>query len=187
MRKLNLTGTAFESGVVVVAPAGVSIHGKSQWKCECFCGNEFVALGSELRSGHTRSCGCYSRSGTFVTKHGHRSVTKGSNQPSPMYTLWINIKSRCFNPEHPHYADYGGRGITLCSQWTSSFETFLTDVVNAIGEKPPLVKSYKRYWSIDRINNSGNYEPENIRWANPHEQKTNQRPRRWRKRPEGVV
>jgi hypothetical protein len=186
MKRLNLTGQTLQSGVHVMSPAGVSIHGKSQWNCVCPCGKGFVALGSELRNNHTRSCGCYSRSGTFVTKHGHRSVTKGSNRQSPMYTLWINLRERCSNPEHPHYADYGGRGISYPQSW-DSFENFLADILQTIGERPSLVAGYKRYWSIDRIDNEGSYNPTNIRWANPHEQKTNQRKRRWRKKPEGVV
>jgi hypothetical protein len=181
MRKLNLTGTTLDSGVIVIAPAGISIHGKSQWKCECFCGNEFIALGSELRSGHTMSCGCYSRSGTFVTKHGHRSVTKGSNRQSPMYTLWINLRARCTSDP-----DYVERGISYPESW-DSFETFLQEIETAIGPKPPVVFGYERYWSIDRINNDGNYEIGNVRWANPTEQKLNQRPRRWWKKPVGVV
>lgn len=177
MRRLNLTNQTLESGVHVMSPAGVSIHGKSQWNCVCPCGKDFVALGSELRNNHTRSCGCYSRSGTFVTKHGHRSVTKGSNRQSPMYTLWMNMKARCINDP-----DYAGRGITFTPKW-SDFKTFLHDIETSIGPKPPAVKGYERYWSIDRIENDGNYEIGNVRWANPTEQKLNQRPRRWWKRP----
>jgi len=186
MRKLNLAGQTLQSGVIVLAPAGVSIHGKSQWKCKCFCDKEFIALGSELRSGHTMSCGCYSRSGTFVTKHGHRSITKGSNQQSPMYTLWINLRDRCSNPQHPRFEDYGGRGIFYPESW-NSFETFLQEVEIAIGPKPPLVFGYERFWSIDRINNDQSYAVDNIRWASPITQNNNRRQRRWHKRPEGLV
>lgn len=182
MRRLNLVGTAFDSGVTVVAPAGISIHGKSLWKCTCVCGKEFIALGSELRSGHTMSCGCYSRSGTFVTKHGHRSITKGSNEQSPMYTLWINLRERCSNPNHPRFEDYGGRGITYPSLW-DDFKTFRKDIEISIGPKPPLAEGYERYWSIDRINNDKSYAVDNIRWANPVTQNNNRRKRRWWKRP----
>jgi hypothetical protein len=182
MKRMNLTGQTLQSGVHVVSPAGVSIHGKSQWNCVCPCGKDFIALGSELRSNHTRSCGCYSRSGTFVTKHGHRSVTKGSNQQSPMYTLWMNLRERCSNPQHPHFQDYGGREISYPKSW-DSFESFLQDVELTIGPKPPTVKGDERYWSIDRINNDKSYAVDNIRWANPITQANNRRQRRWWKRP----
>jgi len=187
MKRLDLTGKILDSGVVVTSPAGTSIHGKSQWNCACFCGMPFVALGSELRSGHTKSCGCYSRSGTFTTVHGQRSMTKGSKQPSEIYTLWINIKARCLNENHPAYPDYGGRGITMHQCWENSFTTFFADISATIGPRPPLVEGYERYWSIDRINNDGNYEIGNVRWANPTQQKLNQRHRRWWKKPEGAV
>src|SRR5208337_1107938 len=178
MKRLSLTGQTLQSGVHVLSPAGVSIHGKSQWNCVCPCGKGFIALGSELRNNHTRSCGCYSRSGTFVTKHGHRSVTKGSNQQSPTYTLWMNLRERCSNPAHPHYGDYGGRGISYPKSW-NSFESFLQDVELTIGPKPPLAKGYERFWSIDRINNDKSYAVDNIRWANPITQANNRRQRRW--------
>src|ERR1039458_2200075 len=103
MRRLNLTNQTLESGVHVMSPAGVSIHGKSQWNCVCPCGKDFVALGSELRNNHTRSCGCYSRSGTFVTKHGHRSVTKGSNRQSPMRSEERRVGKECRSRWSPYH------------------------------------------------------------------------------------
>ncbi len=182
MRRLNLAGQTLKSGVIVTSSAGVSIHGKTQWNCVCPCGKGFIALGSELRNNHTRSCGCYSRSGTFVTKHGHRSVTKGSNKQSPMYTLWMNLRERCSNPTHPRFEDYGGRGISYPESW-DSFENFLQAIESSIGTIPPLVKGYERYWSIDRIENDKSYSVTNIRWANPITQNNNRRHRRWWKRP----
>jgi hypothetical protein len=182
MRRLDLAGKVLDSGVIVTSPAGTSIHGKSQWNCECFCGIKFVALGAELRNGHTKSCGCYSRSGTFVTVHGQRSVEKGSKRPSAIYTIWINIKARCARDP-----DYAGRGITVCPKWKDSFMAFFDDIASTIGPKPPLVEGYERYWSIDRIDNDGNYELGNVRWASPITQKHNQRPRRWWKKPVEAV
>lgn len=184
MRRLELTGQRFNE-CVVTGPSHVNTLGKSVWSCVCDCGQPFTALGSELRSGHTRSCGCYSRSGTFNITHGYRR--SGKNQ-HPLYTLWINIKERCGNPNHPHFEDYGGRGITICDEWKDSFETFVNYIISTIGEKPPKVEGYKRYWSLDRTDNNGYYKPGNIRWSDPTSQKLNQRPRRWHKRPvEGTV
>src|SRR5271166_3195158 len=97
----------------------------------------------------------------------------------PMYTLWVNIKARCLRDP-----DYAGRGITICSQWEGSFETFLADISSVLGEKPPVIEGYERYWSLDRINNNGNYDIGNVRWATPTQQKLNQRHRRWWKKPE---
>ena len=98
-----------------------------------------------------------------------------------MYTLWINLRARCTSDP-----DYMERGISYPESW-DSFETFLQEIETAIGPKPPVVFGYERYWSIDRINNDGNYEIGNVRWSNPTEQKLNQRPRRWWKKPVGVV
>lgn len=78
------------------------------------------------------------------------------------------MKMRCYNPENPKYPNYGGRGINVCDRWLNSFENFLEDM----GEKP------SEEYSIDRINNDGNYEPGNFRWATPVEQANNQRPKR---------
>ena len=82
-----------------------------------------------------------------------------------MYSIWINMRQRCLNPNNPRYGDYGGRGISISPRW-NSFETFLEDM----GERP----SNK---SLDRINVNGNYTPENCRWASPQEQIDNRRVR----------
>lgn len=106
-----------------------------------------------------------------------------------MYTLWINIKERCLNPNHPHFDDYGERGITVCQEWASSFKTFIEYILENLGEKPPVPENvdFERYWSIDRIDNNKGYEPENIKWSDPVTQKLNQRPRRYWKKPKEAV
>jgi hypothetical protein len=89
-------------------------------------------------------------------------ITHGSTN-SPEYHAWGGMRQRCLNPKNRRWKDYGGRGITICARW-ASFENFLSDM----GFKP-------KGTSLDRVNNDGNYEPSNCRWATPKEQRTNTR------------
>lgn len=92
---------------------------------------------------------------------------RGGISRHPLYHIWQAMKDRCLNPRNSRYRHYGGRGITVCPQWVNSFEQFLADV----GEKP------SPELSIDRIDNDGNYEPGNVRWATKSQQSANTRRR----------
>lgn len=134
-----------------------------RWVCQCECGNTNLVQRYNLVSGKTKSCGCWKR---------ERSTTHGMSD-TPIYGIWGRMIQRCYNPNLPHYARYGGRGIKVCEQW-HVFERFLRDV----GEPPPNPADWdgrKAYWSIDRIDVDGDYEPGNVRWATPSEQTKNQR------------
>lgn len=126
-------------------------------KFKCKCGNEFIAAISKVKIRHTKSCGCISAETKPNLKHGLANSSE--------YNTWNKIKGRCFNPKDEGFSDYGGRGITMCDEWKNSFEAFY----NYVGKKP------EGKYSMDRINNEGNYEPGNVRWATDIEQANNKR------------
>jgi hypothetical protein len=167
----DLTGRRFgRLEVISREPNYISKTGQEAvWKCRCDCGAFRTVRAGQLRGGHATSCGCLQkeRAAALHTRHGG-SRTK-------LYGVWTSMIGRCENPADRSYPDYGGRGITLCEEWRTSFEAF-RDWATAHGYEEP--KEGRSKISIDRINNDGNYCPENCRWATAKEQNQNQRPRK---------
>ena len=138
------------------------------WLCRCDCGNEITLTSGEFRRGRTQSCGCLGRELQIK-----RQTTHGQGRwqdRSPAYVSWLNMKSRCYNPNHRAFSYYGGRGIRVCKRWLNSFENFLADM----GDRPPGT-------TLDRYpDQDGDYEPSNCRWATKTEQQNNLRSNRSR-------
>lgn len=152
MKKVDITGSKF--GLLTALERKV-INKKSYYVCLCECGNKKLVQLWHLKDNGTISCGCQRK----------KNRTKHNLHNTKLYKVWDGIKQRCYNPNSNFYANYGGRGIKMCDRWLNSPELFIKDM----GIRP----SNKH--SIDRIDNNGNYEPSNVRWATQKEQCRNQR------------
>ena len=156
---IDLTGQRFGRLVAVKRVAALRKSKEAWWKCHCDCGNTKETTSRYLRTGIAKSCGCFA---SEVTAERNRQGTKHGEaaRVTPEYRAWASMKSRCYNEKCAGFKLWGGRGIIVCDRWLQSFDAFLADV----GRRPS-----SRH-SIDRINNDGNYEPGNVRWATQSEQ-----------------
>jgi hypothetical protein len=148
-----------------ISLAGKTKDGRKLILYQCQCGATKVILVDSVKRGHTRSCGCLLRK--WAAEMGSKNITHGEHRnggKTVEYKTWRNIRSRCTNPNYEHFNRYGGRGITVCVRW-QTFVNFLADMGRRPGPE----------YSLDRINNDGNYEPTNCRWATRKEQNRNTR------------
>lgn len=132
------------------------------WEIRCKCGNEFVAQPSDSK-GLCRSCAMKKLS-EERTMHGE-SPKKGKHNASKLYSVWLNMRSRCLNPNNKNYKHYGARGISVCKEW-ENFMSFKTWAIS---------NGFSENLTIDRIDNDGDYCPQNCRWITQKEQMRNTR------------
>lgn len=135
------------------------VDGYTLGEFRCECGTVKSMRIHSVLDGNTKSCGCRK---TAATK---RTFTTHGKTNTPEYRVYHEMRKRCLNPNNDSYDRYGGRGIVICARWLDSFEAFLSDM----GERPTAKHS------LDRINNEGNYEPGNVRWATAKDQGNNRR------------
>lgn len=152
----DYTGMRFGQWTVVERAGARNRH--ALWSCMCDCGRRTIVDGNSLRKGASMSCGC--RKG--IT-HGKRNTR--------LYAVWASMKARCFCKTNSDYKHYGARGITVCNEWKNDFQSFYDwAMANGYDENAPCGQ-----FTIDRIDNDGNYEPTNCRWITIQDQQKNKR------------
>ena len=160
--KNDLRGKTFGRLVVVSLDWRRTTLRHNYWRCRCSCGKRTSVCHSNLLTGGARSCGCLRKEAT-----ASKNKTHGDTYTS-LYSLWSGIIKRCEDRNQKSYKDYGGRGIRMYPRWRKNFTAFRDYVNDSLGVRP-------EGYSLDRIDNDGDYRPGNIRWADRATQSRNRR------------
>lgn len=167
---IDLTGQRFGNWVVIERDRSKDAVGKTVWKCKCDCGNIGYVNSQNLRNGTSKGC---MQCGALKRRRYSSDIPDSGKQATTrkkMLNTWHNLINRCNNPDNIHFIDYGGRGITVCSEWESDFSAFYDYVSQLDHFSEPG-------FSLDRIDNEQGYQPGNVRWATMIEQSNNRRER----------
>lgn len=166
---IDMTGKRF-CRLQVIERAENTPRGKACWKCVCDCGNVVIVEGANLRSGASKSCGCFSRDKTILRNMKHGGAKRGE-QHDRLYYVWRGMIGRCYDTKNNSFKYYGGRGITVCNKWRYDYSAFREWAVSNGYKK----NSIRGKCTIDRENVNGNYEPLNCRWVDMAIQNKNRR------------
>jgi hypothetical protein len=159
----DLTGLMFgELTVVRLAKRRPEHGGQYAWACKCSCGKKTVVTSRELRTGHTKSCGC------LRAKTLRETATTHGQTNTPLHRVWSEMIQRCRNPNNSRYHRYGARGIKVCRRWRE-FENFVEDM----GPRPEGMAGPRSVYSIERRDNNGHYCKKNCYWGSLYEQGAN--------------
>lgn len=156
MKIIDISGKKYGKLTVISICREESVSKKLKWMCLCECGKYKAISGNNLRAGSIFSCGCSRGENISISNTVH------GLSDSRTYRIWRNMINRCHYPKYAERHYYSGRGIIVCDKWRNSFQDFLNDM----GVAPDNL-------SIDRIDNDGNYEQSNCRWATSKEQSAN--------------